>query len=222
MMFFLPTPYRPARCAALPRRRPSRQRWALLVCASLGSAAAFAQSAPPARIDAAATIDAGVLSGAQGSMAVNQTAGIDNAQSNDAVLATGVASNAQTAVVQQARTDARTLSARAQIAGNAFSNVRGVVAVNQSAGAANLQRNVAVLGGSSVEVEAVADSVLSAATASPRASGRRDGDGAPRSASIGIDAFKGAAGVVQVNQTAGAGNATANSFVLRSPGSTFF
>jgi hypothetical protein len=43
-----------------------------------------------------------------------------------------------------------------------------------------------------------------------------------REASISSDAFRHANGIVQINQAAGAGNATANSFVLRPPAGTFF
>jgi hypothetical protein len=39
---------------------------------------------------------------------------------------------------------------------------------------------------------------------------------------IGNDVLKNASGIAQINQTAGAGNATANSFVLRPPAGTFF
>ena len=71
-------------------------------------------------------------------------------------------------------------------------------------------------------VESVADSVLSAA--SPK-QGRVDVSAmaqGERAVRIGNDVLKNASGIAQINQTAGAGNATANSFVLRPPAGTFF
>jgi len=43
-----------------------------------------------------------------------------------------------------------------------------------------------------------------------------------RAVRIGNDVLKNASGIAQINQTAGAGNSTANSFVLRPPAGTFF
>jgi hypothetical protein len=40
--------------------------------------------------------------------------------------------------------------------------------------------------------------------------------------SIGADALKNVSGIVQINQTAGSGNVSSNSFVLRPPAGTFF
>ncbi|HWX12210.1 MAG TPA: hypothetical protein VNZ04_09475, partial [Trinickia sp.] len=87
---------------------------------------------------------------------------------------------------------------------------------------ANLQRNSVVLGTAATGVEALADSELSATAPHYGRTGPSALARGVREASIGNDAFKHASGIVQINQSAGAGNATANSFVLRPPAGTFF
>jgi hypothetical protein len=154
---------------------------------------------------------------------VNLVAGVDNTQSNQAAVLYGSGAAIVSGQQQTART-ARTRigTASVQIDGNAFSNTIGVVAVNQAAGANNLQRNAVAVGGFPVGAEAVTDTVLSATAARNGGPRSHAGAGQTFDASISSDAFKGATGIVQVNQTAGAGNATANSFVLRPPAGTFF
>jgi len=169
-----------------------------------------------------ATIATGAFAGSKGVISVNEAAGLNNAQSNQAAIVaapTGVADNG---FAQRAAANARVPSAKAGIEDGAFSNVSGVAMVNQSAGAANLQRNSVVIGAAAAGVESVSDSVLSAA--SPK-QGRVDATAmaqGERAVHIGNDVLKNASGIAQINQTAGAGNVTANSFVLRPPAGTFF
>lgn len=94
--------------------------------------------------------------------------------------------------------------------------------VNQSAGAGNLQRNSVLLGTAAPGVETVSDGVLSATAANNGGQSRAVAPRGVRETSISSDAFKNVNGIVQINQTAGAGNATANSFVLRPPAGTLF
>ena len=94
--------------------------------------------------------------------------------------------------------------------------------VNQSAGAGNLQRNSVQLSTAAPGVETVSDGVLSATAANNGGQGRVVAPQGVREAIISSDAFKNVTGVLQINQTAGAGNATANSFVLRPPAGTLF
>ena len=94
--------------------------------------------------------------------------------------------------------------------------------INQSAGAGNLQRNSVQLGTAAPGVETVSDRELSATAAKNGGQGLAIGVHSVREATISNDAFKNVNGIVQINQTAGAGNATANSFVLRPPAGTFF
>jgi len=64
--------------------------------------------------------------------------------------------------------------------------------------------------------------VLSATAANNGGQSRAVAVQGVREAGISGDAFRNVNGIVQINQTAGAGNATANSFVLRPPAGTLF
>ena len=202
-----------------------------LACAALSSTGAFAQSSifvmPEKQAlllkDVSSVVGTDAATGVVGALAVNLVAGVDNVQSNQAAVLYGSGAAIVSGQQQTAHT-ARTRigTASVQIDGNAFSNTIGVVAVNQAAGANNLQRNAVAVGGFPVGAEAVTDTVLSATAARNGGPRNHAGAGQTFEASISSDAFKGATGIVQVNQTAGAGNATANSFVLRPPAGTFF
>jgi hypothetical protein len=201
----------------LPSRQPLRSliALALLGCASF---AAHAQT-PSALVDVQSVIGSGVANGAA---AINETSGLDNVQANQGVLMNGLAPLNLTGSVQSASANARTTAAKSDIGSHAFSNTSGLIEVNQSAGVANLQRNSAVIGSAPVEGEIVADGVLSATTAKNGSTGRSGENHDPREVSIGTDALKNVSGIVQINQTAGSGNVSSNSFVLRPPAGTFF
>ncbi|SDQ74857.1 hypothetical protein SAMN05443245_2609 [Paraburkholderia fungorum] len=199
-------------------------RLALCMClsgAALAAGHAHAQSAP--RVSADATIGNGAGAGVTGAFTVNETAGIDNAQANQVTITTGgsIAGN-DNASVQSASGAAKVTSARATIEANAFSNTSGAVLVNQSAGAGNLQRNSTQIGTGALGVETVSDGELSATAPKNGSLGQSIGVHSVREANISSDAFRNVNGIVQINQAAGAGNATANSFVLRPPAGTFF
>ena len=173
--------------------------------------------------DVSAVVGAGAAHGVVGALAVNIAAGVDNVQTNQAAVLYGSGIAVVTGQQQTTRgAPTRIGTASATIGSGAFSNTIGVIAVNQAAGANNLQRNSVSVGGLPVGAEAVTDGDLSATTARNGGIRGHAGSGHALEASIANDAFKGATGVVQVNQTAGAGNATANSFVLRPPAGTFF
>jgi hypothetical protein len=181
---------------------------------------AHAQSVPA--LSATSTIANGAAAGTTGALAINETAGLDNAQANQITVSNGgVAGNAN-AGSQSATVAARVTGAKASIEANAFSNSSGAVLVNQSAGAGNLQRNSTQLGTAALGVETVSDGELSATAPKNGGQGQSIGVHSVREATISSDAFKNVSGIVQINQTAGAGNATANSFVLRPPAGTFF
>lgn len=212
----------PAAVPAAVVRTRAHPRWPLIVWAFIG--ASTAQGQTPAQLDAPrAAIATGTLTGATGGIAVNQTAGIDNVQANQAAIATGATGPASNASLQTTSgVFAAVRHASVAVEGNAFSNASGLVALNQSAGVANLQRNSVSIGAVPVEAELVSDrelSATSAATFGPHAS--RGGSGG-NEAVLGAGTFHNVTGVVQINQTAGAGNVTANSFVLRPPAGTFF
>ncbi|QQC63931.1 hypothetical protein [Paraburkholderia ginsengisoli] len=196
---------------------------ALCVCmsgAALVASHAHAQVVP--LIGTTAIIGNGAGAGVAGALTVNETAGIDNGQVNQVTVSNGGAVGNLNASVQSATVVAKVTSARASIEANAFSNTSGAVLVNQSAGAGNLQRNSTQLGTAALGVESVSDGELSATAPKNGGLGQSIGVHSVREASISSDAFRNASGIVQINQAAGAGNATANSFVLRPPAGTFF
>ncbi|WP_353191767.1 hypothetical protein [Pandoraea pnomenusa] len=171
-----------------------------------------------------ATIENGVAVGVTGALGVNQAAGTNNAQANSAVIANGGSVTAgATSTNQQALVTSTTGAASAAIQGNAFSGTSGLTQVNQTSGAGNLQRNATVIvTGDASGVASVSDTALSAAISKGGPAGRDNLNDQFRTASISGDAFRGASGVVQVNQSAGIGNVTANVFVLRPPAGTSF
>ncbi|MFM0213623.1 hypothetical protein PQQ96_40265 [Paraburkholderia sediminicola] len=207
------------------KRLPSRKqaRWPLMVCALLGfaSVAAHAQT-PPALVDAQSVIGNGAANGAIGVVAINESAGLDNVQANQGVFTNGQVPLNLIGSSQSASTNAKTTAAKSTISSNAFSNTSGLIEVNQSAGVGNLQRNSAVVGSGPLEAEIVADGVLSATTAKGGGLGRSSDNHDAREVSIGADALKNVSGIVQINQAAGSGNVSSNSFVLRPPAGTFF
>jgi hypothetical protein len=197
---------------------------ALCICMSgaalVAASHAHAQALP--KIGAEATIGNGAGAGVTGAFTVNETAGLNNAQLNQVTVTNGAVVGNDNASVQSASVAARVTNARASIEANAFSNTSGAVLVNQSAGAGNLQRNSTQLGTAALGVETVSDGELSATAPKNGGLGQSIGVHSVREANISNDAFKNVNGIVQINQTAGAGNATANSFVLRPPAGTFF
>jgi hypothetical protein len=176
------------------------------LCVCLGGAAlvashAHAQSVPT--IGATSTIANGAAAGVTGAFAVNETAGLNNAQTNQITVSNGGVAGNDNASMQSAAVAAKVTNARASIEGN-------------------LQRNSTQLGTAALGVETVSDGELSATAPKNGGLGQSIGVHSVREANISSDAFKNVNGIVQINQTAGAGNATANSFVLRPPAGTFF
>jgi hypothetical protein len=156
------------------------------------------------------------LSGVRGRAAVNEAAGDSNAQSSAAALVT--AAGLSSATVNEVQNTAALIDqpavASARIGGYAFANAAGLLSINQASGVANAQANRATLGvGSGAEV--VTDSVLAAATSNAGPAGGGTTQTRRQAVSIADTAFDGARGLVQVNQSAGSGNATANTFALR-------
>jgi hypothetical protein len=162
-------------------------------------------------------IDSNVLSHVRGRFAVNMTAGDSNVQANAAAVALGAEGGSAIGLVGGIQvTDPRQGNlpdlATASIGSNVFANSSGLISVNQSSGVGNAQANGAAFAMGFEEV--VAESVLSAATSNAVPTGAGAGKG-HQAVSINDTAFDGAHGLVQVNQSAGSGNSTANNFALQ-------
>ncbi|CAD6525244.1 hypothetical protein LMG27952_01854 [Paraburkholderia hiiakae] len=191
-----------------------------LACAA---ALAFASAAQAqVSVGATAIIAPGAATSTTGALTVNETAGVDNAQANQLTITTGNVSINVNGDDQLATVTARLKGASATIGAGAFANTNGAMMVNQSAGVGNVQRNTALISSGAIGVVAVSDGELSAAAARNGSQGQMVQAGGIREVRIDNAAFRNATGLVQVNQTAGAGNATANSFVLRPPAGTLF
>lgn len=187
----------------------------------LGLAFALLLSAAAVRADGigyvtVSVIDDEVASNATGRIAINQAAGDANQQANAAAIAIGGEAVSATVVVGQHISNFSGNVpdvAVVRIGRNAFAGASGLIAVNQSSGVANAQSNsAAVAMGINGEV---GDEALSAAL--PDAAGLDGAGAAPGLRIVDVDdtAFRNARGLVQLNQTAGAGNSSSNNFALR-------
>jgi hypothetical protein len=194
---------------------------AMLIAAG-GATLAHAEPAT-ARIDTA-VIDGG-LAGLRGRAALNMTAGVLNLQANAAAIAAGGDAAAGARVSQTPAFDAPVsdaLHSRSTIAGNAFANASGALAVNQSSGELNRQANVLTIGLSDGRTGELSDEQLSSVVSGlpqPLAGTALSGT---RVVGVTDTAFASTRGIVQVNQAAGASNVSANVVSLRAAGLSSF
>ena len=159
------------------------------------------------------------LMNVSGAVGVNMASGDSNQQSNSGAIALGSSNaHAQNLIMQKSSiADGFTPDkASTTIQGQAFSNATGWMAVNQAAGRGNAQIN-----GMAIAVGA-AGRTLTDNNLSQILSGQQvltvdqaDTGDSQRLVEIDSTAFSGARGIMQVNQSAGTGNATSNSFELR-------
>lgn len=188
-------------------------RQTLLILALLSSGTALAQSPVPVINDA--TID---NSGAQyqGNFSVNQAAGDGQQQANARALATGHGATATTQIRQRQQSIVDpNMGASASIQGDAFSHGSGALGVNQSAGAATQQANALRIS-ISTQPQSIDDSVLlQQNVALINSSDPSDTSPGYRHVTTGDQAFTGSRGVIQLNQSAGVGNQTANTLSVR-------
>lgn len=165
-------------------------------------------------------LDGNALQGAQGSIAVNLAAGDLNSQANLRAFATGSSAQAQIDASQRLRANQSNapLEANAAIAGNALSGAHGLTSINQVSGSANTQLNAVAAALATQGIRETTDGSLSAAVSASAEVQPVAGSGAPgagtRSVAVAAGAMQDFRGVLQLNQTAGAGNATANILTL--------
>ena len=94
--------------------------------------------------------------------------------------------------------------------GSIFAGASGTIGVNESAGIANQQINAIAIGGTTVS-----DSVLAGEVSQQRTSVPLGHERDRNQTAIAPGAFSNVRGIVQLDQTAGDGNAAINSFALR-------
>ncbi|WP_298393853.1 hypothetical protein [uncultured Azonexus sp.] len=189
---------------------------ALLITLSLVSSMAAAETGSAL---STAVIGHAALNQAHGVIAVNQAAGDDNQQANLRAFAgnSDSASIDASVLLDQSATNAPVRAdgvMQAHVAA-AFQSMRGVLSINQVAGAGNRQGNLVSIGrGHGGEV--LSDRVLSENVAvSPSPAAVEASTTKVRQVSIDDNAFVGARGIVQLNQTAGVGNQSANLLGIR-------
>lgn len=158
------------------------------------------------------------LSAVSGVSTTNMAAGDGNLQSNSGVLAIGNTANAANAantLMQSSRIEQR-IANREQTIGikdRAFRQSEGWLSINQAAGQGNVQSNSmgVALG---ISASNLSDATLQTVMADQQGLSGTDGGSGSTNRRIEVDktSFEGARGIIQVNQSAGTGNATRNSF----------
>lgn len=172
----------------------------------------LAENAPTAQMNA--LID-NTVKNYRGNLMINQAAGDQQQQVNARAISAGDHANASTAVTQHtAAFTSAAIDARAQILGTSFTNGSGVAGINQSAGLGNQQINAFRLATDAVP-ESLDDSVLQQNAAPATFSGKGVPESGERLVELDDRAFAGSRGVVQLNQSAGIGNRTANNLSIR-------
>lgn len=193
-----------------------RRHYGTLIGAAL--LAFFVPCVLPASAKAAGTSNVAVIANdsfqtVRGSLHVNEAAGDANAQGNVAEVIRG-SSHVQLHIQQRTGAPPAIGGASASIRDSAFADVSGLVQINQTAGSGNAQGNLAIVR-VSVPAQVLSDDTL--AGAMPVQTVTKHGLGS----TLFSDNVDTAAttlhgkGIVQINQSAGTGNATANGFLLQ-------
>lgn len=165
----------------------------------------------------ASVIDGNALHNVSGRNAVNMASGDSNSQVNAAAIAIDIdgIANANINIRQYQNVNASSLPnlSTSDIGDNAFANSSGAISINQTSGIGNTQANGLAIG-IGQQVNVMSESMLSSTTAGVGLS-TSETDTGTRSVTISDSAFTGARGLVQLNQSAGSGNSTANNFALQ-------
>jgi hypothetical protein len=151
-------------------------------------------------------IDGRTLAGTDGAITVNMAAGDLNQQANLMGIANG--RNAHINV------DDTAMDASATLGGQALNGARGVASINQASGNGNATLNVVTATLAQQGIRETNDEALAASGALASAGGQgavNSGRSAgTRRVAVEASALQGFDGVLQLNQIAGSGNATAN------------
>lgn len=161
-------------------------------------------------------LSGGALSGVKGVSTTNMAAGDGNLQSSSGTLAIGDSALSSDTLIQSAKIKRDSTihrEADISISDHAFRQAEGWLSINQAAGHGNVQSNSfgVALG---ISVSSLSNATLQQVTADQQGSSGTGGDAGSAVRNIEVDqtSFEGARGVIQVNQSAGMGNATSNSF----------
>ncbi|MCS3902986.1 hypothetical protein J2T55_000994 [Methylohalomonas lacus] len=190
-----------------------------LAVSLLTAAPALAQELSPANsfYSARTILNGNALSGVTGAINVNMAAGDNNLQNNAGTMALGEYAHITNLIVQRALLNSGFAPDKAsvRIGDRAFSNAVGWITVNQAAGQTNVQSNTMgmALG---IKGSSLTDMSLGQVLSNQQIlTGDPDSGTPQRQIEIESSTFSGARGIIQVNQSAGTGNATRNSFSLQ-------
>jgi hypothetical protein len=204
----------PERTAHRPRARAA----AAVLCVGVGMASSPCLGQYGALVSGIGDF---ALHGVTGRAAVNVASGTGNAQSNQAALAPSGTALAHAS--QHAGIAPPPDSAASHIGQGVFAGASGLLSANLASGNGNLQSNVVAIAPAGVaSVELVSDGLLASASSHGAAGHPARPEPGRREAVVHPHAYRHASGLVQLNQTAGAGNASSNVFVLRPPAGTMF
>ncbi len=185
------------------------------VCLVLANATVAAAANPPSTQPLptdVTEVSGQSFAGSSGLIKVNLTAGSGNQQTNVAAIIAGP--DPLHLHVTQSTGLSGEENGAAAFADSAFANTVGIIQVNQSAGIGTAQANAVVvrLGADASEMTdsalgAIAPQNTTSAIAPPSNGGNVVGASS--------DAFRNADGIVQINQSSGTANSTANTFLLQ-------
>jgi len=167
-----------------------------------------------------------VFENVSGLSRVNVTAGSGNLQQNSSAIAilddsslNAVAKVKNTQLTDNPASKNPQLMS-AEIASGAFNGARGITSVNQSAGTDNAQLNAMAIAVGGARPFAIVEMNESQLLGESQPAGFSLADQAGNTAQVNAatglskSAFNGARGVIQINQAAGIGNLTSNSFTM--------
>jgi hypothetical protein len=163
-------------------------------------------------------IGVGAMQGSSGRLAVNIASGQDNLQSNQTAMAIGPNASASTSAQTHFGNTSLTLDPNAyysaKIESKALSSSSGLISINQVSGGGNSQANLTtIVVGDPIGAASDGQPPLTA----PKAQSGQAAHTTKTQPAVGLasDALAGSRGVVQLNQIAGAGNASVTGMTLR-------
>ena len=184
-----------------------------------GSVTQYIDTQAPGNLTA--TTGSGAGSGSAGNIGINIAEGVDNAQSNDASLASvdtgNVFGNAQIFSTQASggRATINNFMLNASLGDNSLSNVSGNVGVNVAAGVANVQNNSLAASTTNLKDGAIPLAVAMVATDDNSQQARLEFRGSiSGTAMIGAGALQNSTGNIGVNIAGGAGNLQHNGLAI--------
>lgn len=187
-----------------------------------GSVTTYIDTQQPGELNA--TTGSGAGNGISGNVGINITEGIDNAQSNDASLATvdtgNVFGNAQIFNAQASHGKVRidNFMLNASVGDNALQNVSGNVGVNVSSGAANVQNNSLAAATTQLNPGDAVTVAMAATDQTSQTAGLDFHGSISGTAMLGAGALARSTGNIGVNIAGGAGNLQHNGLAIAAAG----